>query len=159
MTNQNAAELQQLVACLRPLAEALRAIPLDDATAARAALERALPMTDPRVVQAREAAFAGAAQGWLLPRAQGEVQFGRVAKDLCGFSVDAVRMSGPGLRHRHPRGEIDLLWTVEGTPSFDGHAPGWAVYGPGSAHVPAVSGGTMLILYFLPGGAIEWLGA
>ena len=34
---------------------------------------------------------------------------------------------------------------------------GGAVYGPGSEHVPAVTGGEMLILYLLPDGAIEWV--
>ena len=42
------------------------------------------------------------------------------------------------------------------TQRFDGNAPGWVVYGRGSAHVPTVTGGEMLILYFLPGGAIEF---
>jgi len=32
------------------------------------------------------------------------------------------------------------------------------VYGAGSEHVPTVTDGAMLILYFLPGGAIEFLG-
>ena len=46
---------------------------------------------------------------------------------------------------------------LDGTPDFDGHGSGWAVYPSGSVHVPDVTGGTMLILYFLPGGEIEWI--
>ena len=101
------------------------------------------------------AAIAIIGSDWLLPRAQGGIRFGRVAKDLHGFSVDAVLMDVPGPRHRHPNGEIDLCFPTRGEPKFDGHGPGWVVYGRGSAHVPTVRGGEMLILYFLPGGAIE----
>jgi hypothetical protein len=31
------------------------------------------------------------------------------------------------------------------------------VFPPDSAHVPTVTGGRMLIVYFLPGGAVEWI--
>ena len=103
---------------------------------------------------AQEAASAG----WLLPKEAGGVKFGRIAKDLEGFSVDAVLMSSPGPRHRHPNGEIDLCFALDGEPRFDGNPEGWTVYAPDSTHVPTVRGGTMLILYFLPGGAIEFLG-
>ncbi|RMG89073.1 MAG: DUF4863 family protein, partial [Candidatus Dadabacteria bacterium] len=37
-----------------------------------------------------------------------------------------------------------------------GQAEGWVVFGEGSDHVPTVTGGTMLLLYFLPGGRIDW---
>ena len=86
------------------------------------------------------------------------MRFGRVAKDLCGFSIDCVWMNGAGPRHRHPNGEIDLCFATSGAARFDGEPEGWVVYGKGSAHVPTVSEGEMLILYFLPGGAIEFLG-
>jgi hypothetical protein len=39
---------------------------------------------------------------------------------------------------------------------FDGHGAGWLVYGPGSAHRPTVTGGRALVLYLLPGGAIDF---
>ena len=44
-----------------------------------------------------------------------------------------------------------------GEARFDGHPEGWVVFGPDSVHVPTVSDGEMLILYFLPGGEIEFL--
>ena len=44
----------------------------------------------------------------------------------------------------------------EGEPTFDGHEPGWVVFPPGSHHIPTVEGGTMLFLYFMPGGAVVW---
>ena len=65
-------------------------------------------------------------------------------------------MNGPGLAHTHPNGEIDLCFAMDGDPRFDGHPEGWVVYGPGSWHVPTVTGGTMAILYFLPSGAIAF---
>ncbi len=39
---------------------------------------------------------------------------------------------------------------------FDGHGAGWLVYGPGTAHRPTVTQGRALVLYLLPGGAIEF---
>jgi hypothetical protein len=39
---------------------------------------------------------------------------------------------------------------------FDGHAAGWCVYGPGTAHRPTVTEGRALVLYLLPEGAIEF---
>ncbi len=149
-------DMAVFAARVRPVAEALRQVPLDPERAAPV-LARVAPLNGALVRGLRDAAFAGAAAGWLLPKEHLGVRFGRVAKDLAGFSVDAVRLAAAaGPRHLHPNGEIDLLWVESGAPRFDGHAPGWAVYPPGSEHVPAVTGGSMLILYFLPGGAIEW---
>jgi hypothetical protein len=99
----------------------------------------------------------GAQEGWLLPKVAGPIRFGRVAKDLNGFSVDAVLMSSPGPKHRHGNGEIDLCFATKGNAKFDGNPQGWVVYGPNSVHTPTVTDGEMLILYFLPGGAIEFL--
>lgn len=105
---------------------------------------------------------AAHATGGLTPREQGGVRFGRLAKaDAAthGFSIDIVEMSGPAVgAHLHPAGEFDLCFALEGDPRFDGHAPGWVIYPPGSRHVPVVTGGRMLIAYFLPGGAIRFDG-
>lgn len=146
-----------LLPLLEPLVLAFGAVDLNDAAAARGHLETRLPYSGRAVQDVRTAAERAAAAGTLLPQEAGGVRFGRLAKDLAGFSVDAVHLRTAGPRHRHPRGEIDLLFALAGDPRFDGHPEGWAVYGPGSEHVPAVTGGEMLILYFLPGGAIEWL--
>jgi hypothetical protein len=98
--------------------------------------------------------------GAATPREQGGVRFGRLAKaspETHGFSIDIVEMSGPAVgAHSHPNGEFDLSFALEGEPRFDGHAPGWLVYPPGSRHVPCVTGGRMLIAYFLPDGAIRF---
>jgi hypothetical protein len=149
-------ELAALVASLEPLVLAMRDLDLSDPARAERQLAQRLPPGGDQVAAIRRALETGAGAGWLLPKEQGGIRFGRVAKDLHGWSVDAVRMDCAGPRHRHPNGEIDLLLPTQGQPRFDGRAPGWAVYPPGSVHVPGVTGGEMLILYFLPGGAIEF---
>ncbi len=149
---------EQFVALLTPLAQALKAVDVDARDAA-AQCERAAPFGGAAVAAVKAAALANVGSEWLLPKAQGGIRFGRVAKDLLGFSVDAVLMDVPGPKHRHGNGEIDLCFATRGEPRFDGKPAGWVVYGKGSVHVPTVTGGQMLILYFLPGGAIEFLTA
>jgi hypothetical protein len=147
---------EAFTALLRGVAAELHGIDLRAADAA-ARVDARVPFGGEAVRQLRAAAFAAVDSPWLLPKANAGIRFGRVAKDLAGFSVDAVLMDRPGPRHRHPNGEVDLCLARAGAPRFDGHAEGWVVYGPGSVHVPTVTGGEMLILYFLPGGAIEFL--
>jgi hypothetical protein len=149
---------EQFTELLRPLAQALAAVDVDAPDAAAQA-ERAAPCAGPLVAAVRQAAVASIGSPWLLPKAQGGIRFGRVVKELLGFSVDAVLMDVPGPKHRHPNGEIDLCLTTKGEPRFDGKPAGWVVYGKDSTHIPTVRGGEMLILYFLPGGAIEFLPA
>ena len=149
---------EQFVELLRPLATALQAVDVDAKDAAAQA-ERAASCRGAAVAAVEAAARANLTSEWLLPKAQGGIRFGRVAKDLLGFSVDAVLMDVPGPKHRHGNGELDLCFATKGDPRFDGKPAGWVVYGKGSVHVPTVTGGEMLILYFLPGGAIEFLPA
>lgn len=146
---------EEFAQLLAPVATALRGIDVDQKDAA-AAVERAVPFRGPQITALREAAVASIGSDWLLPKSNAGIRFGRAAKDLAGFSVDAVLMDVPGPRHRHPNGEIDLCFTTKGEPRFDGKPEGWVVYGKNSSHVPTVKGGEMLILYFLPGGAIEF---
>ena len=147
----------RLVEALKPLVALLKGLPLTDPAAVRRTLEQQAPLSGPLVAAIRPLAEAGMREGWLCPKENMGIRFGRPVKDLDGFSVDAVVMATPGPRHRHPGGEIDLCFATKGSPRFDGQPEGWVVYGPGSVHVPTVAGGEMLILYFLPGGAIEFL--
>ncbi len=156
MTSPMTKELFQVV--LLPFAQLLRAVDCDNKDA-RAHCERLFPFAGQAVTQLREAAMAAIASDWLLPKENAGIRFGRVAKDIAGFSVDAVLMDKPGPKHRHPNGEIDLCFARSGTPRFDGMPEGWVVYGKGSVHVPTVRDGEMLILYFLPAGAIEFFPA
>lgn len=103
---------------------------------------------------------AGVEDGWLCERERGGIRFGRPIQPgsaTAGFSVDVVRyadLAGP--HHRHPNGEIDMIMPVTPAAKFDGRGRGWLVYGPDTAHRPTVSGGEAMILYLLPGGAIEF---
>jgi hypothetical protein len=97
------------------------------------------------------------AEGWMCAQEYGGIKFGRVIKDLDGFSVDVVHMDDVvGPHHSHPKGEVDLVMPVEGDAKFDGNGKGWVVYGPGTAHKPTVTGGAAIVLYLLPGGEIEF---
>jgi hypothetical protein len=100
----------------------------------------------------------GLSDGWLTPRAAGsKIQFGRLAKDVGGYAIDAVVMdNAAGMGHTHTRGEYNMCFALEGEPRFDGHPPGWVVFGHESHHVPTVTGGKMLFLYFTPGGEVVW---
>lgn len=146
---------EQFVALLRPLAQALAAVDPRMREPQRC-VQRLLPFHGGAVGAVRKAGLRAVDSDWLLPKANAGIRFGRVAKDLDGFSVDAVLMDRPGPRHRHPNGEFDLCFARTGSPRFDGQPEGWVVYGPDTTHVPTVQGGEMLILYFLPGGAIEF---
>jgi hypothetical protein len=102
----------------------------------------------------------GVAEGWLCGRQAGGIKFGRavLAGDAThGFSIDVVEMEDVvGPHHAHPNGEIDLIMPLDDTALFDGKGAGWMVYGPGSAHKPTVTMGKALVLYLLPGGAIDF---
>ena len=145
----------RLLTALDSILKSLQTLDLDDPNSAKARLDLDLPLANLESIQ--RLAVEGMEEGWLLPHENSGVRYGRLAKNREGWSIDAVLMSGPGPLHRHPKGEVDLLFTLEGEAEFDGHPEGWCVYGPDSTHVPTVRGGTMLILYFLPEGAIEFL--
>jgi len=151
---------ETLDAALIPVFEALQGADPDDRTLA-ARLEATLPLAGPVCAAVRAAATAGVAEGWLCNKENGGVKFSRPVKPspaTHGYSVDAVvmdRVAGP--KHRHANGEINLCFTEDGDAKFCGHREGWVVFGKGSVHVPVVTDGRMLILYFLPGGAIEFV--
>lgn len=124
------------------------------------ALNRDLPSGGAEFRALAEACRAGVAAGWLCDREAGGIRYGRAVKPgpaTHGFSVDVVEMDRiVGPHHVHPNGEIDLVMPLAGPATFDGRGAGWVVYGPGSAHRPTVAGGKALVLYLLPGGAIEF---
>ena len=143
---------------LLPILDVLKTIDPADPKATDK-VNAALPLTDPRILAARELVTSGLDEGWLAPREAGGIRFGRVAKptdDLHGFSIDAVDMDCAGPGHVHPNGEFDLSFSLDGDPTFEGLGEGWVVLPPGSWHIPTVKEGRMGILYFLPGGAIQF---
>jgi hypothetical protein len=144
---------------LRPILDHLGTVDLADAAAARESLQRAFPPDSALVRELRALFQQGVEDGSLCTQQAPGARFSRVAKsspETHGYSVDAVRLSGPGMWHRHTTGEVDLCFARSESARFDGHPEGWVVFGPGSDHVPTVTGGEMDILYFLPGGALQW---
>jgi hypothetical protein len=146
-------------AALVPVFEALKGADPDDRGLA-ARLDAALPVAGPVCSAIHAAALAGLTEGWLCNREAGGIRFSRPVKPSPAthdYSVDAVvmdRVAGP--RHTHTNGEINLCFTEEGDAKFCGHRQGWVVFGKKSTHVPVVTDGKMVILFFLPGGAIEF---
>ena len=144
----------------RPLLDAAHGLDLTDAASAEAELaQRLAPDSDAaKAMNAKLAELYEA--GEIANRGELPVRWGRAAKpgdETNGYSIDVVVMNGAGPRHRHPEGEIDYCVALDGEPTFDGRAPGWVVLPADSVHVPTVAGGTMLIVYLLPNGAMEFL--
>jgi hypothetical protein len=148
----------ELLEALLPLCNAVAAVDLG-AEDADAQIEAQVAANSAAVQRVETLSRQGLEAGWLCPRENQGIAFGRVAKPTettHSLSVDAVYMSGAGAAHTHPNGEVSICFATEGEPTFEGHADGWVVLPPGSSHVPTVEGGKMLILYFLPEGAMEW---
>jgi hypothetical protein len=86
---------------------------------------------------------------------------GRLAKpsaETHGFSVETGMLKDVlGNYHRHPLGEINMIGPVDPTGRFCGHGAGWKVFSPDSQHYPTVTGGKVTMLFFLPGGEIEYI--
>ena len=149
---------QDFEALLSPIADRVRGRALD------ASLDQELNVefgpTSNTFKQIEAGCHAAIAAGWMCNREGGGIKYGRVikpAESLGGLSVDVVDMDTvKGPHHRHPNGEIDLVMPITPGAKFDGRGAGWLVYGPGTAHSPTVSEGRALVLYLLPGGAIEF---
>jgi hypothetical protein len=143
-----------------PLLQAAEGLDLSNPEEARAELERRYPAASGPADQLRETLAAWLEAGEICERGELPMRFGRVTKqtpESLDFSIDIVHMNGPGPRHKHPKGEVNFCIATEGEPTFDGHGPGWVVFPPESDHVPTVTGGTMLIVYLLPSGAMEFM--
>ncbi len=144
---------------LRPLCATVAGLDLTDPDKAEAALNAAHPPAS--LVGTMKLLQQAQAEGWLTPkRASPALTFGRLAKatpDTHDLSIDVVDMEGPGGEHVHPNGEVSLCVVQSGNPLFIGKPGPWVVVPPGSRHVPLVEGGRMLIAYFLPAGAIQFV--
>jgi len=144
----------------RPLLEAARGLDLTDPAAAKKALDERFDPASPEADALRAELARLYEAGEIANRGELPVKWGRVAKatdESLGFSIDVVTMNGAGPRHRHPAGEVNFCVPIDGTPAFEGQTNGWVVMPPDSVHVPAVEGGTMLITYLLPNGAMEFM--
>ena len=145
---------------LQPLLEFINELDLNDPQGAREQLNKRYPLSHEFIAKIKTTMLDGVANKTMCHKGEAPVQFSRVFKanpEKFNISADAVLMSAPGPKHTHPQGEIDLCFALDGEPTFDGQAEGWVVYGPDSKHIPTVKNGTMLILYLLPTGAIEFI--
>jgi hypothetical protein len=126
----------------------------------QAELNRRFPSAGAEFQSIFAACRAAIAGGWMCNREAGGIRYGRVIKpdpELAGCSVDVVEMRDlAGPHHRHPHGEIDMIMPLTHQARFDGQPAGWLVYGQGTSHAPTVTGGSALVLYLLPQGAIEF---
>jgi len=148
-----------MLTTFQPLIDAARDLDLSDPTAAEKTLTERLDPGSETVAALRRELLLLLESGEIAGRGEMPVRWSRVApasERTGGYSIDVVHMSGPGPRHRHPRGEIDFCLALEGAPTFDGRNPGWVVLPPDSTHVPTVAGGRMLIVYLLPEGEIDF---
>ena len=143
----------------QPLIDAAAGVDLSDAARARDELGSRLDPASEGAAALNDELLRLLREGRLAHRGELPVRWGRVSKateETRDLSIDVVLMNGPGPRHRHPDGEVNYCVAVEGSPTFDGERPGWVVKTPDSTHVPTVEGGTMLIVYLLPGGQIDF---
>lgn len=143
-----------------PLLQAAQGLDLTDPAAARAELEARFPAQSEGADALRSSLLSWLEAGEICERGELPMRFGRITKqtpESLDFSIDIVHMNGPGPRHKHPKGEVNFCIATEGEPLFDGQGPGWVVFPPESVHVPTVTGGTMLIVYLLPSGAMEFM--
>ena len=149
---------EQFRSLVTPLTDRIQGKALD--AKLEADLNSAFPANGPAFIGIFEACRKAIDAGWMCNREAGGIKFGRIFKqgpETRGFSVDVVDMNEiKGPHHRHPNGEIDLIMPLTPGAKFDGRGAGWLVYGPNTAHSPTVTGGTALVLYLLPEGAIEF---
>jgi hypothetical protein len=149
---------EDLQALLAPITGFIGNKTLDETLEAE--LDVRFPATGPEFRAIEAMCLAAVKAGWMCKYEDGGIKYGRVIKPvevLNGYSVDVVDMDNiRGPHHRHPHGEIDMIMPQQGDARFDGKGPGWKVYQAGSAHFPTVRGGRALVLYLLPGGAIEF---
>lgn len=103
----------------------------------------------------------GVEEGWAgYAQVQGaSYRRGRIAEPseaTAGMSVESGLLQDvKGQYHCHTRGEINMIIPLEPGAEFCGHGAGWRVFPPMSEHFPTVTG-RALMMYFLPGGEIDY---
>lgn len=155
MGNSTVEEFTTLIA---GITARIAGLPLDENLETR--LNAEVPAEGAEFGRVYEACQAAIDAGWMCDREAGGIRFSRVVKPceaIHGFSVDVVVMDSlKGPHHRHTNGEIDMIMPLDVGARFDGRGRGWLVYPAGHAHYPTVTGGKAIVLYLLPGGAIEF---
>ncbi|QBR02386.1 DUF4863 family protein [Paraburkholderia pallida] len=104
---------------------------------------------------------AGVEEGWAayIEIDGTDYRRGRIAEpspETAGMSIESGLLRDvKGQYHCHTNGEINMIIPLEAGAQFCGHGAGWRVFAPLSEHFPTVTK-RALILYFLPGGEIEY---
>ncbi|NRA95045.1 MAG: DUF4863 family protein [Planctomycetes bacterium] len=152
--------MSDLKSLLEPVSRLVTTLDLSHTAAAEAALAAAFP-EDGDCVRGIEAnARSGVENGTVCHRGEDRMRFSRIVKpeaDVTNCSIDAVYMTdAKGPRHSHTKGEVCLCFPDDDAATFEGRRATWMVLPPGSTHEPTVAGGSMLILYWWPDGAVAW---
>jgi len=152
--------MSDLKSLLEPISRFIPELDLSDAPAAEAALNERFPAGSEGIVALREAAFGALGAGEIADRGEPGMKWGRLSKPEDtpgGSSVDVVHMSdASGPAHTHTTGEVCLCFGESESVTFENRGDTWVVMPAGSRHEPAVRGGSMLILYWIPEGAVKW---
>ena len=152
--------MTDLKSLIEPISRLVTTLDLSDTAAAEAALGAEFAPDGDRVRDIETSARTGMEDGTVCHRGEGGMRFSRIIKpeaDAANCSVDAVYMAdAKGPRHSHTKGEVCLCFPDDGTVTFEGRRATWMVLPPGSTHEPTVAGGSMLILYWWPDGAVTW---
>jgi hypothetical protein len=152
--------VEQFQSLLKPLTDAVAGRAVD--AALEADLERDFPAGGAWFGKVEAACHAAIEAGWMCRQGVAGRRFGRVIEagpatgDLSVDVVDLENIVGP--HHIHPNGEICMVLPQTPGATFDGGGAGWQCNPAGSAHRPTVRDGRALVLYLLPGGAIEFTG-
>ncbi|HEV3106167.1 MAG TPA: DUF4863 family protein [Trinickia sp.] len=150
---------QEMMQALHRLFDAIRGLPLDADLAAR--LNREFGVGTDAYAQLKRLMLIGVEEGWAgYVEIEGDDyrrgQIADVSDETAGMSVESGLLKDVrGQYHCHTHGEINMVIPLEAGSQFSGHGEGWCVFGPMSEHFPTVKG-RALMLYFLPGGEIEY---
>lgn len=143
---------------IKPVTDFISDQPLTPALAD--ALKRRFPPDSEPFNRVKAACHEAIAEGWMCSQGTEGRRFGRVieaGEETAGFSIDVVDLANiVGPHHRHPLGEICMIFPITDGAKFDAVGRGWCVYPPASAHRPTVTNGEAVILYMLPNGQIEF---
>ena len=141
------------------LCESIRAMPLDATLEAR--LNREYGEGTESYARLVQLLKLGVEEGWVAyADIEGkDYRRGRIAepsRETSNMSVESGLLRDvKGEYHCHTNGEINMIIPLEEGAQFCGHGAGWRVFPPMSEHFPTVTG-RALMMYFLPGGEIEY---
>jgi hypothetical protein len=149
----------ELLGRVHQLCDDIRAMPLDATLEAR--LNSEYGARTERYARIAQLLRLGVDEGWAgYANIDGtEYRRGRIAEpsyETADLSVESGLLRDvKGQYHCHTKGEINMIIPLEAGAQFCGHGAGWRVFPPMSEHFPTVTG-RALMMYFLPGGEIEY---